>query len=59
MITNPRFDKLAEVFGAKGFYIEKADQISDAINEAIKSGMPSIIEIPVQEYFPPAAPTGL
>ena len=58
-LTNPRFDKLAEVFGAKGFYIEKPDQISDAVNEAIKSGMPSIIEIPVQEYFPPAAPTGL
>ena len=58
-LTNPRFDKLAEVFGAKGFYIEKADQISDAVNEAIKSGMPSVIEIPVQEYFPPAAPTGL
>ena len=58
-LTNPRFDKLAEVFGAKGFYIEKPDQISDAVNEAIKSGMPSVIEIPVQEYFPPAAPTGL
>ena len=58
-LTNPRFDKIAEVFGAKGFYIEKADQISDAVNEAIKSGMPSVIEIPVQEYFPPAAPTGL
>ena len=58
-LTNPRFDKLAEVFGEKGFYIEKADQISDAVNEAIKSGMPSVIEIPVQEYFPPAAPTGL
>ena len=58
-LTNPRFDKLAEVFGAKGFYIEKADQISDAVNEAIKSGMPSVIEIPVQEYFPPAAQTGL
>ena len=58
-LTNQRFDKLAEVFGAKGFYIEKADQISDAVNEAIKSGMPSVIEIPVQEYFPPAAPTGL
>jgi len=58
-LTNPRFDKLAEVFGAKGFYVEKADQISDAIDEAIKSGMPSVIEIPVQEYFPPAAPTGL
>ena len=58
-LTNPRFDKLAEVFGAKGFCIEKADQISDAVNEAIKSGMPSVIEIPVQEYFPPAAPTGL
>ena len=58
-LTNPRFDKLAEVFGAKGFYIEKADQISDAVNEAIKSGMQSVIAIPVQEYFPPAAPTGL
>ena len=58
-LTNPRFDKLAEVFGAKGFYVEQADQIGDAVSEAIRSGMPSVIEIPVQEYFPPSAPTRL
>ena len=44
-LTNPRFDKLAEVFGAKGFYVEQADQIGDAVTEAIRSGMPSVIEL--------------
>ena len=46
-INNPRYDKYAEVFGAKGFYAETSDQISDAINEAINCNKPSIIEIPV------------
>ena len=46
-INNPRYDKYAEVFGAKGFYAETSDQISEAINEAINCNKPSIIEIPV------------
>ena len=54
-LTNPRFDKLAEVFGAKGYYIERAEDIGEAVSEALRLGTPSVIEIPVQEYFPEPA----
>ena len=56
-LENPRFDKLAEVFGAKGYYVEHPSQISDVVNEAVQNNLPTVIEIPVQEYFPPSAPT--
>ena len=46
-ITNPRFDKLAELFGARGYYVERAEDVGDAVIEAIESGQPSVIEIPV------------
>lgn len=56
-LVNPRFDKLAEVYGAKGYYIEQPGDIAEAVRDALQSGMPCVIEIPVQEYFPPSAPT--
>ena len=46
-LTNPRFDKFAELFGARGFYVERAGDIGNAVGEALKAGVPSIIEIPV------------
>jgi len=46
-ITNPRFDKLAELFGARGFYVERAEEVGDALKEALASDLPSLIEIPV------------
>ena len=46
-ITNPRFDKLAELFGARGFYVERAKEIGDALKEALTSNLPSLIEVPV------------
>lgn len=46
-ITNPRFDKLAELFGARGFYVERAEDMGDVLKEAMASGLPSIIEVPV------------
>jgi acetolactate synthase-1/2/3 large subunit/sulfoacetaldehyde acetyltransferase len=55
-LVNPRFDHLAEVYGAKGYYVEHADQIADAVTEAFSLQRPCVIEIPVQEYFPPSAP---
>ena len=54
---NPRFDKLAEVYGARGMYVQKADEIADAVTTALRASGPVVIEIPVAEYFPPAAPT--
>jgi acetolactate synthase-1/2/3 large subunit/sulfoacetaldehyde acetyltransferase len=56
-LVNPRFDKLAEVYGARGFYVSHPDEIADAVVEALAVDGPSVIEIPVAEYFPPPAPT--
>ena len=55
-LENPRFDRLAEVYGARGFYAEHPDQIADIVQEALALDGPSVVEIPVAEYFPPAAP---
>ncbi|MBI2887389.1 MAG: thiamine pyrophosphate-binding protein [Chloroflexi bacterium] len=45
-ITNPRYDKLAELFGARGYYIKHPDQVGDVVREALSSQVPSVIEIP-------------
>ncbi|PKB63842.1 MAG: hypothetical protein BZY80_05365 [SAR202 cluster bacterium Io17-Chloro-G2] len=44
--VNPRFDKYAELFGGTGFYVERPEDIGDAMLEALKVDGPSIIEIP-------------
>ncbi|MEK7875809.1 MAG: thiamine pyrophosphate-dependent enzyme, partial [Pseudomonadota bacterium] len=56
-LDNPRFDRLAEVYGARGFYVTRPDEIADTVTTALAVDGPSVIEIPVTEYFPPAAPT--
>ncbi len=55
-LENPRFDQLAEVYGAKGFYVDQPDEVADAVQQALALDGPSVIEIPVAEYFPPSAP---
>ena len=30
-LVNPRFDKLAEVYGARGMYVQRPDEIADAV----------------------------
>ena len=54
-LENPRFDQLAEVYGARGFYVERPQEVGDAVQEALAEQRPSVIEIPIAEYFPPAA----
>ena len=49
-------NQLAEVYGAKGFYVEHPGEVADAVQQALALDGPSVIEIPVAEYFPPAAP---
>jgi acetolactate synthase-1/2/3 large subunit/sulfoacetaldehyde acetyltransferase len=56
-LVNPRFDKLAEVYGALGLHVTRPDEIADAVKHALDAHRPAVIEIPVAEYFPPAAPT--
>ena len=57
-LENPRFDRLAEVYGAKGYYVERPEDIAAAVQEALALDGPSVVEIPVAEYFPPAATIG-
>ncbi len=45
-VTNPRYDKYAEIFGGAGFYVERPEDIGNAMIEALNCGKPSIIEIP-------------
>ena len=58
-IGNPRYDKYAELFGAKGYYVEQADQIGDAVRAAFQCGKPAVIEIPIDpdEFPAPATAT--
>ncbi|HKA44183.1 MAG TPA: thiamine pyrophosphate-binding protein, partial [Burkholderiales bacterium] len=51
-LVNPRFDRLAEVYGARGFYATRPEDIADIVATALKLDGPSVIEIPVAEYFP-------
>ena len=45
--SNPRFDKYAELFGGKGFYVERPEDIGQAFLEALGADGPSIIEVPI------------
>lgn len=58
-LDNPRFDRLAEAYGAKGFYASRVEDIADAVAAALKVDGPAVVEIPVAEHFPlPAATPG-
>jgi len=46
-LTNPRFDKFAELFGGRGFYVDRPGDIGQAVSEALKADVPSIVEIRV------------
>lgn len=45
---NPAYEKLAEEMGALGIRVEHPDQVGDAVNEAIDSGKPCVINALVQ-----------
>ena len=46
-ITNPRFDKLAELYGAKGYYVDHIEQLGDMLRDAMaRQDVPSVIEVP-------------
>lgn len=55
-LVNPDFSKLAESFGAFGARIERASEFREALIEALESGRPALIEVPIdpEELGPPA-----
>jgi len=46
-ISSPPFDKVAELYGAKGFKVERVSEIGEAVNAAIKCGKPAVVDIAV------------
>ena len=44
-VPNPRFDKVAELFGAAGYRVEKPGEAEDAIRAALACGRPAIVDV--------------
>ena len=46
-IDSPRYDKVAQLCGANGWFIDQPGQINSAIAEALKSDIPSVIHVKI------------
>ncbi len=46
-INSPPFDKVAELYGAKGFKVNKTTEINQAVREALKINKPVVIDVDV------------
>jgi acetolactate synthase-1/2/3 large subunit/sulfoacetaldehyde acetyltransferase len=55
-LGNPRFDRYADLFGARGYYVERPDQIGDVVRAALDAGHPAVVEVPIDpDEFPAPA----
>jgi len=46
-ISSPAFDKVAQLYGAKGFKVERASEIGEAVEAALKCNKPAVIDIAI------------
>jgi acetolactate synthase-1/2/3 large subunit/sulfoacetaldehyde acetyltransferase len=46
-VSSPPFDKLAELYGAKGYKAETLDETADAIKAALECGKPAVVDVSV------------
>ena len=46
-ISSPPFDKLAELYGAKGYKATTLDEMAQAIEDALECGKPAVIDTDV------------
>jgi len=56
-IGNPRYDQFARLFGAEGYYVDRPEDIGNAVRAAFACGKPAVIEIPIDpnEFPTPVA----
>lgn len=45
--TSPAYEEIAEAYGVKGIKIEAADELRPALEKAIKSNKPTVIDVPM------------
>jgi pyruvate dehydrogenase (quinone)/pyruvate oxidase len=55
-LHNPDFAKYAEACGGLGFTVERPEEIRPALERALASGRPSIVEVVVDPFEPPMPP---
>jgi acetolactate synthase-1/2/3 large subunit len=55
LLTNPDFQAYAKSFGVGAWKVETADQLKDALREAIASNAPAMIEVvsDITKDYPP------
>ncbi|MFT7531216.1 MAG: thiamine pyrophosphate-dependent acetolactate synthase large subunit-like protein [Gammaproteobacteria bacterium] len=46
-ISSPPFDKVAELYGAKGFRVERTGEVAEAVTAALECGKPAVIDVAV------------
>lgn len=46
-ISNPPLDQYARLFGARGYLVDAPDQLGDMLKDALQSGQPCVIELPI------------
>ncbi len=46
-VPNPPYDKLAELYGARGFRVDRAEDIGPIVSAAVSCGKPAIVDIHV------------
>jgi len=46
-VPNPPYDKVAELYGAKGYRVERAEAIGPAVRAALECGKPAVVDIQV------------
>jgi len=46
-IDSPPFDKVAKLYGAEGFHVEKISELKEAISSALKCNKPAVINVVV------------
>jgi len=46
-ISSPPFDKVAELYGAAGFKVERIGDVGDAVQAAFECGKPAVIDVAV------------
>ncbi len=52
-LANPRFDRYAELFGARGYYVDRPEAIADTVRAALDADQPAVVEIPIDpDEFP-------
>lgn len=46
-VPNPHYDKVAQLFGAAGFRVERAEQFEPALANALSCGKPAVIDVQI------------